>query len=333
MKKSKIKSLNFYYGIPHAHTFFSTGKGSPYEAYQYAKRGGLDFLAITDHNSLLKKEVHLNNSSPSKWTVSKYMLEKFKKKNEDFLPMLGFESKTLLYGDLNIINSKTFFTGVINNIALLILWMLNNPDAVITINHPHKNILMLEYNHILNKLITSIEVGNGVFPKKYIRHDKYYYMLLDKGWKLGAINSQDNHRINFGDSDNLTVFLANSLNVNTFIQAMRERMTYSTESKSLKLIFTINSCLMGSEISIENDKLKFSIIAEDQYNKIICIEIVTNKNTTIKKADNINLNSIKYLYEHQYSTCESWYLIRVHQQGNRVAISSPIFIKNIKNQN
>ena len=61
---------------------------------------------------------------------------------------------------MNIINSSRFFTGTVNNMQLLILWMLNNPTAFISINHPHKQIENLEYNPILNKLITSIEVGN-----------------------------------------------------------------------------------------------------------------------------------------------------------------------------
>lgn len=331
MGKNKTNPLNFYYGIPHAHTFFSTGKGSPYDAYEYSKEKGLDFLVITDHNSLLIKELSINHKITSKWTSSLSMLDKFKKKNEDFLPLLGFEAKTSIYGDLNIINSNTFFTGIINNFTLLTLWMLNNPTSVITINHPHKNVLLLEYNEVLNKLITSIEVGNGIFPKKYLRHDKYYYQLLDKGWKLGAINGQDNHRINFGDSDNLTVLLATELNKNTFVEAFRKRATYSTESKTLELYYTINSSLMGSEIFIDSNKLKFSIIAEDLKNKIISIEIVTNKNTIIKKVENINLNSIKYLYEHEYNQDESWYLVRIHQEGNRLAISSPIFISSKKN--
>lgn len=326
MGKNKTNHLNFYYGIPHAHTFFSTGKGSPYDAYEYSKENGLDFLAVTDHNSLLIKESSTNHKITSKWIISLSMLDKFKKKNDNFLPLLGFEAKTSIYGDLNIINSNTFFTGIINNLTLLTLWMLNNPNSVITINHPHKSVLLLEYNEVLNKLITSIEVGNGIFPKKYLRHDKYYYQLLDKGWKLGAINGQDNHRINFGDSDNLTVILATELNKNTFIEAFRKRATYSTESKTLELYYTINSSLMGSEIFIEHTKMKFSIVAEDLKNKIISIEIVTNKNTIIKKVENINLNSIKYLYEHEYNLGESWYIVRIYQEGNRLAISSPIFI-------
>ena len=41
--------LKAYYGLLHAHTGLSDGKGTPEEAYQMAKKNGLDFFAVTDH--------------------------------------------------------------------------------------------------------------------------------------------------------------------------------------------------------------------------------------------------------------------------------------------
>ena len=328
MGSSKSKTLKYYYGIPHAHTIFSTGKGTPYDAYEYAKSRGIDFLCITDHNSYLTKDILVSHRSISRWSAASAMTDKFKKKSESFLPLLGFETKSYPFGDFNIINSKTFFTGILKDLRLLVLWMINNPNSVVTINHPHKNILFLDYNELLNKLITSIEVGNGLFPNKYTRHDKYYYALLDKGWKLGAINSQDNHKINFGDSENLTVILANELSITSLIESFRNRLTYSTESKSLKLLYKINDKLMGTTISINvKDKIKFYISAIDSKYRILNIEIVTNNNVVIKKISNINLFSIKYIYEHERNLNETWYLVRIHEEGHRLAISSPIFIE------
>lgn len=327
MGKSKDMTLKYYYGIPHCHTAFSTGRGTPSEAYEYGRNNGLDFMVLTDHNSHLSKELFWNNKQVSRWTLSKLMAEKLLKKSESFLPILGFETKTSPYGDFNVINSNTFFTGVVNNLNLLVLWMLNNPDSIVTINHPHKNITLLDYNEVLNKLITSVEVGNGSYPNKYVRHDKYYYSLLDIGWKLGAINGQDNHRVNFGDSENLTVILAYDLNIESFIEAFRNRRTYSTESRTLRMLFTINESLMGDEITIFDNKLRFMIFAEDPVVRIDTIEIITNKGSLIKKIENINLNSIKYMYEHERAEGETWFLVRLLQGKNRIAISSPIFIK------
>ena len=320
------ENIKYYYGIPHCHTDFSTGKGSPIEIYESAYKSGLNFIIITDHNSYLANEFILKEHKCSKFKALKIYSNKIKKKYEDFLPLIGFEAKTNLYGDLNIINTNTFFTGVVKDFKILTLWMLNNPNSFISINHPHKNILELKYNPILNKLITSIEVGNGT-ENKYTRHDKYYFNLLDAGWHLGAINGQDNHKINFFENENLTVCICNSLSTNNIISAFRERRTYSTESKYLRLYFTINDSFMGEEIDLPiTSKLKFMIFAEDVKYKINSISILSNNGKVIKNIDSIGLNSIKYMYEHKRNDNEYWYVIKVIQDNNKIAFTSPIFI-------
>ena len=317
----------YYYGIPHCHTSYSTGRGTPLDAFEYGKENDLDFMVITDHNSFLDKNIPNEKKEISRWAFTKNIAEKFRKKNDDFLSLIGFETKTSPYGDFNIINPSTFFTGTVRNLNLLLLWMINNPDSFITINHPHRSITLLDYNEYLNKLITSIEVGNGTYPNKYIRYDKYFYTLLDKGWKLGAINGQDNHRMNFGDSENLTVIIAQELSKASLIKAFRERRTFSTESRSLKMFFKINDYFMGDEITKPLKKLRFIIFAEDLKRKIFSIEILSNGVKTIKKLSDINLNSIKYIYEQEVNEKENWYVIKINEEGNRIAISSPIFIK------
>ncbi len=39
-----------YFGLLHSHTSYSDGMGTPDDAYKYAKKTGLDFFALTDHN-------------------------------------------------------------------------------------------------------------------------------------------------------------------------------------------------------------------------------------------------------------------------------------------
>ncbi|ATD54757.1 CehA/McbA family metallohydrolase [Clostridium chauvoei] len=334
-KHKEIKGFNqndlkFYYGIPHCHTNFSTGKGNPLEAYEYGRKAGLNFMFVTDHNSFLSNKVSIKDSIYTRWQGTHYYASRLMKKYEEFLPLVGFECKTDSYGDLNIMNSSTFFTGIVKDIKILLLWMLNNENAFISINHPHKNIRNLSYNPILNKLITSIEVGNGNPAAKYTRHDKHYFNLLDAGWKLGAINGQDNHKINFGDSENLTVYIGNELSKSALVDSFRAMRTYSTESRFLKFYFTINDSFMGETILISDNKLKFLIYAEDIRYRIKEISIISNKGTTIKDIDEINLNHIKYIYEHKHEENETWYVIKVVQENNRIAISSPIFVESAK---
>ena len=83
---------------------------------------------------------------------------------------------------------------------------------------------------------------------------------------------------------------------------------------------------MGESIVTNNKKLKFLIFAEDVKYRIKDIEIITNGGKLIKSINNINLNSIKYLYEHIPAENESWYVIKVYQSNGKIAITSPIFI-------
>lgn len=320
-----LDSLKFYYGIPHSHSGFSTGRGTPIEAFDYARHNGLNFLILTDHNNYLTKTVRVKGNELTKWEAAKYLSARYNRKHDNFLSLVGFESKTNPFGDINIVNPSRFFTGTVNNFQLLILWMLNNPTAFISINHPHRQIENLEYNPILNRIITSIEVGNGSYPNKYMRYEKYYYYLLDKGWKLGAINSQDNHRLNFGDDENLTCMISKELTASSLVSAFRSRHTYSTESRSLILYFTVNNIFMGSSLSKDYNELNFSIFTHDPNYKISEIQIISNGGSIIKKIDDLNLNRIKYLYKHEPNENETWYVIKIILNGGKVAISSPIF--------
>lgn len=323
-----IDDLNFYYGIPHAHCSFSTGCGTPIEAFNHARHNGLHFLILTDHNNYLTKNVRVKDHEISKWDAEQYLASRYNRKHENFLAVIGFESKTNPFGDINIVNPNRFFTGAVNNIQLLVLWMLNNPNAFISINHPHKNIESLEYNPILNKLITSIEVGNGSAPNKYLRHEKYYYHLLDNNWKLGAINGQDNHRLDFGDEENLTCIIANELTSTALVNAFRNRHTYSTESRTLTMYFTINDNFMGDIIPLKNENLQFLIFANDSIHKILEIDIISVGGVIVKRITNLNLNKVKFLYNHEALKTELWYVIKVTLDNNKIAISSPIFRDN-----
>ena len=47
--------------------------------------------------------------------------------------------------------------------------------------------------------------------------------------------------------------------------------------------------------------------------------------------EDINLNNIKYIYEHENLLTETWYVIKVLQEDNKTAVSSPIFINHLNN--
>lgn len=321
------KELNVFYGIPNCYTSYSLGLANPYEALNYGYHNNLDFLITTDQNNLLAQNSSHDKNNKSKWTSSQSIGKKFLKKRDNFIYLLGFEGKTASYGNIDIINSNTFFTGEITDINLLIFWMLNNPNAFIIIKRPLKATLSLPYSKILNSMITSIEVCYGAFGMRYSRREKYYFNLLDAGWKLGAVNSQNNKKLDFGDYDNLTGVILPKLTKYNLIEAFRKRRTFSSESKSLIFYFLGNDTFMGGILPSPCEKIKFSILLEDKNYPIEKIELIKNGGKIIHTVKNINLYKIKYLYEHTLEPDESWFLIKVYQKEDRIAISSPIFVQ------
>ncbi len=318
-------SYNFYYGIPHSHTSLSTGKGSPLEALNYAQKKNLDFLAITDHANHLNKKTTYKTSTSNKWDILKTVIANFNKNKKKLLGISGFELTSNNYGDFNVFNSDRIFKGRIRNLNDFLIWLEKEGSPIVAINHPHKYIESLPYNERLDKFINLIEVGNGSFQGKYLDCEKYYYKLLDKGWHLGAINGQDNHKFNWGDSDNLTAVLSPSLENADLLSALKNRRTYSTETRDLKLIFNINNSPMGSIIKDNSKNLEFSIRAEDKNSPIEKIQIVTNEGKIFREKIYNNKTKVKWTFSIP-KVKNQWFVTKIIHNNGRCGISSAIFI-------
>ena len=152
--------------------------------------------------------------------------------------------------------------------------------------------------------------------------------MLDLGWKVGAINGQDNHKKDVGVSDNLTAVLCREKSISSLLEALKYRRTYSTESRSLKLLFSINKAFMGSTLKInEGKKLNFNIWAHDSENLIDKIEVITSTGKLIRTQDFPPEKNISYLLSLKSSSEEKWYVVKIYQANEKIAFSSPIFIE------
>lgn len=327
--KGEHKELNykFYFGIPHAHTSYSTGRGTPEDALNHTKLKGLHYLIITDHNRYLHKTVKDKKEQTDKWSYLKIVIQHFNKKNKYFIGISGFEVKIKSIGDLNIINSKTHIKGSIREIDKLLSW-LKKEKCIGIINHPGSSIEKIKSYSELNEYVKLIEVGNGSPPFKYTRYLKYYFRLLDAGWKLGAVNGQDNHLDNWGESSNLTVVLAEKLSSKHILEGLRNRRTYSTESRTLKLMYKINGAIMGSTISANpSENLSFLLYIEDIDIPLETVQIISRGGKIVKEFSCNRSNKLKCEFKIPAFQEEDWYVVKVLQEGNKLALSSPIFIQ------
>ena len=331
-KKSNDHYLNLkhFYGIPHCHTNFSTGKSSPFEAIEYSKKNNLDYIFITDHNNYLDDNTNYKNKSLSKWRSLEKIIKGSHKKNKNLIIIRGFEVTTVYGCDINLINSKSFFKGELSNYKALLIWLIVARDTIGGFNHPNKKIFTLDYSPELNKYIHYVEVGNGIYPNKYKRYDEIYFSLLDRGWKLGAVNSQDNHKLNYGDSSNVTAVICSELDKKSILKAYRDLRVFSTESRTLTLYYSINDYFMGSTIPYtDGEVLNFNILCEDKVNKIYSIEVISNGGKIVKSINDLELNRVKYIFPLPSNEYNTYYVVRIYfdKKKEKEALSSPIFIK------
>lgn len=327
--ENQYTNYNFYYGVPHCHTAYSDGKGTPTQAYTQAKNSKLDFLIVTDHSgSLIRSEV--TNQIPS-WDMTKAEVETINNKYNDFLALIGFEISTKLWGHVNIINCKNLIDKKTRkNPQKLYDWLCNEDrdNLILSINHPNRLSYFLSYISEFDKFINLIEVGNGSPPRQYTRSEEYYFKALDNGWHVGAVNGQDNHTNNWGEPDNLTVIIAENLDITSFISALKLRRVYSTETRTLKLTVKANNHWMGSVLDLKkSDKFNLQIIAEDQSTPIIKIQLISNGGNVIKEKSFLNSNTVKWEPALTINTDYSWYVVKVIHEDSSLGISSPIFVQ------
>lgn len=333
---NKDIQYNFYYGVPHSHTSYSDGKGLPTQAYEYARKNGLDFLIVTDHSGMLN-DYKLSNDGTSidngleadKWELLKKEAEEINKDYNDFLALVGFEMSTNLWGHMNVINSKdVIIRKTRKKVEKLYQWLCTQENIIISVNHPNTSDNILEYLPEFDRLINLIEVGNGSAPYEYKRMENYYYEALDMGWHVGAINGQDNHMEDWGERDNLTVIIAESLDADSIINAMKFRRVYSTETRTLRLCVTGNGHWMGSILELnKGDRLKLNIRAEDDAESISKIQIISNNGRILEEnifndSNIAEVNSSFIIYKDY-----EWYVVKVIHSDGRWGISSPIFVQ------
>ena len=323
--RTSYEEYNIYYGIPHCHTNASTGRGTVLEAIQYCKNNSLDYIIFTDHSSHLgKKDKVKEGNSP--WFQQKSSISKYTKNHKNFLPVLGFEYRLVSRLDINIFGTKDFIANKLT-IKDFIKWLSDN-RAIGIINHPDDSIDKIKNIIQMNKFIRSIEVGNGSYPYKYKRYYRQFFQMLDLGWKLGAVNGQDNHRKNWGDTENVTAVLSHKLSTASLIEAYSLRHTYSTESKTLRIFFSINNSIMGETVcSKSNEPLVFRISAEDKARPIEGVKLYTKGGIVFKedfKSSPGNYYELTFSIDCPDSS--TWFVVNIIEADGKEALTSPIFI-------
>ncbi len=334
-----LVDYEFLLGVPHSHTAYSDGAGTPAEAYEFAMSQNIDYLFVTDHSNWFEGDIYdpernqFLETEGSEWYMTRSQAEEFDAEHSDvFTALRGFEMTFRDVGHINVY----FTTNYVERETMYLLgdfyqWLLDvyeEEDQKVLAAFCHPNWPSDSFNNLayvaeLDKVIQMIEVANGAPPYSYTRAEGHYIKALDQGWHVGAINAQDNHARNWGEPDNLTGLVATENTPEGIREAMAARRVYATETRRLELLFKANGYWMGSVVS--DEVLNFTVELFDPDVPIETVEIITGGGAVLKTLEVGGLNDIRWSFSHTPAPGRQWFYVRVNHVNGAIAWSSPIF--------
>lgn len=348
--KEKDVVYDFFYGVPHSHTSYSDGKGTPTEAYEFAYDQGLDWLWITDHSNWLdgvdntldgaggpeynESTDQFEAIEDSEWYKTGVETEAFNAAHDDFLAMRGFEMTFSDVGHLNVIDSTNYVEAKkqmpdLNDFYNWVKETNATEDTLGAFNHPNwpsNSFNNQAYVPEMDRSFTMMEIGNGAPPYSYARAEEQFIRALDNGWHIGATNGQDNHTMNWGEPDNLTAIVSEDLSKESIKEAVNNRRIYSTETRDLELTVKANDFWMGSIVDVnQGENLNFTIDAYDPDDAIKEVQIMTNGGEIILSKNFDNLNQVNWNPTITVPGGANWYVVKVIHDNNKWGVASPIF--------
>ena len=236
-----------YFGLLHSHTGESDGVKTPTDAFKTARDvARLDFFAVTDHPEYW----HFRdaNARTSGWNSLQSVARQMS--TPQFLAVAGFEYSNSALGHYIVLNTPQAVSSFsLPGLGQFQSWLAqpDQHDAVVFFAHPgfHTYRKPLDFLHFkyASKMATQV-VGIEVmhhnvfssFLRGYNKKIPYIDEAIAKGWTLGSLASQDNHRDNWGiqDSSRLAVLMPELSQKNLF-SSLRARHFYATQNENLQL--------------------------------------------------------------------------------------------------
>lgn len=174
-------------GDLHTHSTYSDGSHDIAEVINAAKSTGLDFFAITDHDTLM-------NGEPYHWFDPAY-------KDDKMILLYGIEWTTLK-GHANIFSDKIFDYQRIwranqDQNANQTMIEAHNQNAIFSINHPEM-MFGLKWDYDIFQGADSIEIWNGVYrlqSRNAWSITKIWDEELMSGRRITGIGGSDTHQL------------------------------------------------------------------------------------------------------------------------------------------
>ena len=342
------EKYNIYYGQLHSHTNYSDGSGSIDDAYNHATNANqIDFLAVTDHSNQFDNADNAtisDGSMSTEWVTGTQKAIDYTTPN--FVGLFGYEmtwSNGL--GHINTFNTPGFqhrnqaeystrSTALQNYYQAL----KSEPGSISQFNHPGTTFGdfsdFAHFDDEIAALIPLIEVGNGegaVGSSGYFPSYQYYDRALDKGWYVAPTNNQDNHKMNWGDSNTArTVILADTLDEDNVYDALRNRRVYASEDNDIEVYYTLDNHIMGTILDEDSVGETISIevdIKDPTDSKIGTVQIISNGGiVSAQKVVETNQAKVEFELPVNYS----YYYVKIIQADGDIIVTAPVWIGKVE---
>ena len=170
---------NVYWANLHSHTELSDGRGTPTEAYTYARdTAGIDILAITDHTSYL---------SQSNYQYIRAVADSFTE-NGRFVAIAGQEFGVLSsFGHFSMFEAESLCRASVYDLISTYEW-IGQHKVQSQFNHPRLGDFdNFTYNMTGDKYVSALEVvnGSGIYTPYY---EERYIDALNQGWYIAPLS-------------------------------------------------------------------------------------------------------------------------------------------------
>lgn len=335
-----------YFGDLHGQSNRSVGFGTEREYFWWARDGEfLDFAAPANHYG--GREILTNDL----WESTIELCDEFNKQ-DDFVTLYGYEWGSHKDGHRNVYYAEKpgaiyIYHGEEGVKSVQRLWELlqNQMLDAITVPHHTKFIAGISWNHyqpIFQRLAEVCSCWGNSEKNGYFSVQNGLFM----GHRLGVVGGTDTHFSQPGrpclgpfDLGGLTAVICSRLERRSLWQALYSRNCYATTGDRILLNFTINGFMMGTQISLEENRVRQIEGRAIGTDEIDTLEIVRN-NEVWKEIpcsgksdmefffiDRQNFGEIALVPQIPIGQRFVFYYMRIHQKNRHWAMSSPIWIE------
>ena len=310
------RGAGWYKGDIHAHTYHSDGSWAIPDLIRYAQKQKLDFVTLSDHNTISGLAEHRSKAT------------------EALLTLGGIELSTF-YGHAVALGVQEWFEWRKPDGSILTMHKLAqkvlDAGAFLTIAHPRDEgdpqCCGCRWEHVdmMPGNAPAVEIWNGVWGVRNEEALQLYYSWLNQGHKLVATTGSDLHDAPPPDQHRaVNVVYAEAFSEAGIVEALKRGHSYISAGPELRLHATNESStgMMGDILS--KGETSFEVNWKDAHEGVK-LRVIVNGRVNLEQP----IKAVGELSWQQTMKSLDWCAVELRDASSNLwALSNPLFFRN-----